>query len=154
VARFFLGQFDEAATDTSESCRLQACGPHALIWRYLCGKRVGHAASATSELLRDSEKADQGSWPGPVIELLLSRREPSAVLQAAATGDSASVSLKACEARFFLGEYHLLLGHQDQARATLQQAVEICPRGFDVDFLGRNHVLAAGAAAELKRLPP
>ena len=42
-----------------------------------------------------------------------------------------------CESAFYAGEWELLRGHREEARASLQVAADTCPKTF-VELRGRN----------------
>ena len=144
IAKFFKGPFDAAAADFSEAIRLEATDAYAYIWRYLSRARGGNANAAREELLAGAPRLDKGTWPAPVIDLLLGRVDPGALLPAAKSPDAETARGQVCEAHFYLGEFYLVAGQPTLARANLVDAA----RGCRKDYLEYS-----AAVAELTRLP-
>jgi tetratricopeptide (TPR) repeat protein len=136
-ANFCFGDYGAAADDFTRVIQQQPDDLYALVWLYLARARPGYQQKAGAELTLSLQNVRRQNWPFPVIELLLGRRTPEAMLAAAAKPD------ERCEAQFYLGEWHLLHDNSAAAAPALQAAADTCPKDFDESF---------GARAELRRL--
>ena len=144
IAKFFKGPVDAAASDFSEAIRLDATNAYARIWRYLARARGGDVSVAREELLTGATRLDKGKWPTSVIDVLLGRVEPGALLTAAKSPDAQTERGQTCEAHFYLGEFYLVAGQPPLARTYLVDAARDCPK----DYIGYS-----AAEAELTRVP-
>jgi tetratricopeptide (TPR) repeat protein len=94
----------------------------------------------------EAEKRAFGPWPGAILALFAGKTTPDAV-RAAADGeaDSQLKTRRGCEADFYLAEYLLTKGEQDNAIALLQSAADHCTDAVEEARL---------AKWELKRIRP
>jgi len=141
VIRFLAGQFESASKDYDKALSLDPANPYRLMMRYLSAARAG--VKGTEALSAGAAKVDRSAWPGPVIDALLGRAAPDAVLAAAAQGDPAGRSGRECEAHYYLGEIALLKGDKATARSHFEKAVATG---------ARDYVEYDAAKAELARL--
>lgn len=100
------------------------------IWLYLARARLGNQ-SARKDLDISTSSFNQ-TWPYGVVKLFLGQEGPDETLREAATPNAA------CEAAFYIGEWHLLQGgddtatteHRLAAKRFLKEAASTCPHSF------------------------
>jgi hypothetical protein len=109
-----------------------------MLFRYLARARAGES-NAGPRLEAEAKRLNAQQWPYPVIELLTEKRSVEATLQAART------DTENCEARFYIGQWHLLRRNARAAAPQLKFANDKCPRDYPE---------YTAAVAELKRLSP
>jgi lipoprotein NlpI/predicted aspartyl protease len=141
--QFGLGRFDASLPDLTESLRLNANQSYAIIWRYLAQSRSGKPELAKSELSEKLGSLNKAKWPAPVIDFLLGKSDPDALLKAAEHPDADTRRGQICEAEFYVGEWHLLNLRLKEASDLLSRAEKNCPKAF-IEY--------DGAVAELKRM--
>lgn len=134
---FYRGDFVAAAEDFRTAESIDRGNSYSLLWRYISDARSGVVDSAGLAFgwprLRDG-------WPKPLVAFFIDRIDEAAMLAAAAAGPNRVE--QECEARFFLGQKHIIAGNKDAAIAALRQAHASCP----------HHLVEYHAAAvELKR---
>jgi lipoprotein NlpI len=88
-----------------------------------------------------AERALEG-WPRPLLRLYLGQATPDEVRVAAKMGSDEKA--RACQASFYVGEYHWLRGNLNTAVPILSEAAIACPH----EMLEYD-----GAISELGRLP-
>ena len=140
-ARFNSGQFAAAQPDFARALQLNPAYPYNAIWLYLAQARVGRDGSG--ELSKNATQIKLNEWPGQIISLFLSKMTPESVLAAAKDADPKKEREQHCEAYFFLGEYAMIAGKQEEARRLFQQSVDTGVSNF-IEY--------TGAQAELKGL--
>jgi lipoprotein NlpI len=134
-ANFQKGRFGEAASDFLWANDLEP-NAYAVIWRFMARARVDH--NDTTELETAAARLKTHDWPYPVIDFYLGRRTAQDVQSFARKPE------EKCEAAFYLGEWYLMRGRNDEAQKELQKAAAAtCPKGL-AEY--------QGALAELKRL--
>ena len=135
---FSMARYDAAAADFTSVLDSDPGSATAALWLFLSRARAGGESAAATDLAARAPKLRQPEWPYAAVELFLGRGAPETVLAAA------TAPQEHCEARIFVGEWHVL--HDDRAGATavLSSMEDDCPKFF-IDF----HELAE---AELKRL--
>jgi tetratricopeptide (TPR) repeat protein len=116
-ARFYLGNFDAAADDLQQTTGDDDAYP--MIWLYLARTRSGNP-DAMRDLEQRARALNPAEWPYPIVEFLLARRSPEAMMAAATTND------KRCEALFYLGQWRILRSEPESATEALRAAVMIC----------------------------
>src|SRR5436190_18399346 len=79
----------------------------------------------------------------PVIDFLLGKSDPDALLKAAEHPDAESRRGQVCEAEFYVGEWHLLNLRLKEASDLLSRAEKTCPKTF-IEY--------EAAVAELRRM--
>ncbi|HEX9193270.1 MAG TPA: aspartyl protease family protein [Burkholderiales bacterium] len=141
--QFWLGRFAASLPDLTESLRLKPNQSYAIIWRYLAQSRSGEPELAKSELSEKLGPLDKAKWPAPVIDFLLGKSDPEALLKAAEHPDAETRRGQVCEAEFYVGEWHLLNLRHKEAGELLGRAEKNCPKAF-VEY--------DGAVAELRRM--
>jgi lipoprotein NlpI len=134
--QFYKGDFAAAAADLLRSIEMRD-SLYPMIYRYLARSRAGENAKA--ELEANLARIKSQDWPYAVAEFYLGRRTLEGLNAAAKTADNK------CEARFYLGEWHLLQKKNAEAAVELKAALDTCPKTF---------IEHDGAVAELKRLKP
>ena len=136
---FYRGDFAAAAEDFRAAEGIDRGNAYSLLWRYVAEARAGTVDQAG--LARGLPQLREG-WPKPLVLNYLGRIDEAAVM-AAAAADPAQRPERECEARFFLGQKHIIAGTSEAALAALRQAHAQCPRHM-VEF--------HAARVELKRL--
>jgi len=91
---------------------------------------------AVADFASNAARLKERTWPYPLVELFLGEQEAGQVI---ATANSPG---ERCEANFYIGEWHLMKGREQDAIRMLQTAAEMCPKNF-VEY--------SGAVAELTR---
>jgi lipoprotein NlpI len=134
LVRFYAGRFAESASDLRPATELGP-EPYRMLLLFLAGERVGR--DGLGELQANAGRLKTKDWPYPVIEFYLKSRSLEGVNSAAVKPE------ERCEARFYVGEWHLLNASQDDAVAALRDAAAICPKTY-IEY--------SAAVAELKRL--
>lgn len=137
-ANFSMARYEAAAADFSRVLDFDAGSGAAALWLYLSRARAGEEAAAAADLAARAPKLRQPEWPFAAVALVLGRGSEEATLAAATRPN------ERCEARIFVGEWHLLRGDAAAASQTFKSMDADCPKFF-IDY----HELAA---AERKRL--
>ncbi|MGJ4948442.1 tetratricopeptide repeat protein [Bradyrhizobium sp. HKCCYLS20291] len=132
--QFCRGKFEAAAADMERSLALQF-DPYAVLFLYLSLVRL--PGRARPDLAAIASRWTAAQWPGPVFDLLIERATAQQVLNATATAPEQA------EAYFYIGEWHLLNGRNDDACGALEIALRSLPPWFN------EH---SAAQAELARL--
>lgn len=143
LTQFWLGRFDASVSDLTESLRLNPSQSYAIIWRYLAQSRSGKPEIAKSEFSAKLGPLDKTKWPAPIIDFLLGKSDPDALLKAAEHPDAESRRGQVCEAEFYVGEWHLLNLRLKEASDLLSRAEKTCPKTF-IEY--------EAAVAELRRM--
>lgn len=139
------GLFEDAMTAGQEAFaaidKKARRAPYILLWQAMAAQRAGKfdAAYITAGLAQI--KLDD--WPKPVFDLYLGRQTPEGVQNEAKTWHPSKEDAQACDANFFIAEWHLGRGEKDAAVPLLLAVTKRCP----IDSI----VLSA-AKSELKRL--
>jgi lipoprotein NlpI len=107
----------------ADSSRVAATNPYPYpgLIAFLALSRAGQPAP---DLEATAQRMTNRDWPYPVLELFLGRSDEAATLAAAGKPD------QRCEARFYVGEWHLLKGDRAAARKGFEEAIGLCPKGF------------------------
>ncbi|HEX4329481.1 MAG TPA: hypothetical protein VH105_22020 [Burkholderiales bacterium] len=144
IAYFYDADFSDAATDLDKCPKDISYGyAYVRIWRYIAQARSqGDGSDIRVQL--DAKGIIGREWPGPVRSMILGRMKPEALIAAATTApDAKKAKGQDCEARFYIGQYHLIRGEKGPAKQRFTEAKAACP----ADFLELE-----GANAELKRI--
>ena len=140
---FYRGDFVAAAEDFRTAESIDRGNSYSLLWRYIADARSGVVDSAGLAFgwprLRDG-------WPKPLVAYFLGRIDEAAMFAAAAAGHNRVE--QECEARFFVGQKHILAGAKDAAIATLRQALAQCPRHMVEHHATGVELKRLGAAAQ------
>ncbi len=137
-ANFSMARYAAAAADFSSVLDFDGASAAAALWLYLSRARAGDAAAAAADLATRAPKLRQPEWPFAAVELFLGRATVEATLAAATRPN------ERCEARIFVGEWHLLRGDAAAATESFKAMDDDCPKFF-IDY----HELAQ---AERKRI--
>jgi len=144
IAYFYDADFGDAVKDLDKCPKDISYGyGYIRIWRYIAQARSeGDGSGIRMEL--DAKGIIGREWPGPVRSMILGRIKPEALIAAAAAEpDAQKAKGQGCEARFYIGQYHLIRGEKGLAKQRLTEAKNTCP----ADFLELQ-----GAIADLKRI--
>ena len=144
-AYFYKGDFAAAAADL-QHVTASTTDVYPMLWRFIARGRMDEDGSA--ELDASAARLKTRGWPDPVIDLYLGRRTVSELRAAARLEEmrtTANAPAETCQAEFYAGQWHLLRGNKNDAKAALQVAAETCPK----DYFEYND-----AVIELKRLNP
>lgn len=134
ITEFLQGQFVAAASDFSRNVDLEPQQSYLLIWLYVAQARGDQKADET---LRRAKALDASSWPAPIVALYNGMLEPTALFEAADSSDPWKQKKQTCEAHFFLGEYDLIHGRQEEAATELQLAADICRVEHECSFIAK-----------------
>lgn len=126
--------FEDAHEDAIRALIADPGNSYFVLWNAVTGMRTGQPVRAELEAAEDT-----GGWPFPIIRLFLGKVSAEDVIRAA---DDRSDKL--CEADFYIGQWRLAQGRDDEARTLFVRAQNECPRDF---------VAFEAATSELKRLP-
>jgi lipoprotein NlpI len=137
-ANFSMARYEAAAADFSSVLDFDAASAGAALWLYLSRARAGEQAAAATDLAARAPRLRQPEWPFAAVSLFLGHGTVAATLAAATRPN------EHCEARIFVGEWHLLRGDAAAAVQSLESLDDDCPKFF-IDY----HELAQ---AERKRL--
>ena len=127
-----VGAFGNAHDDAVAAVARDPDNAYFSLWAAVTALRVGVPVEKT-------EYATRASWPGPLMQLFQGTTTAEAALKAA-DGNAE----KLCEADFYIGQWQLSQGRNEEARHLFQRAQDECPRDF---------VAFEAASVELKRLP-
>lgn len=142
LLRFDVADFAGAAADFRKSWAMPQGAtmprPYLPLWVQLTLARVDARAGHQALLdMLPSIGIAKDAWPYPVARMLLGELSPDALRKAASKPD------EACEAEFYIGQYHIQHGAKDLALAATKAAAASCPANF---------VEARAAKAELARV--
>jgi lipoprotein NlpI len=118
---FYSGDFEKAVAALLLANDLKD-DAYTMLWRYL--EREHMYQDGAAELSDDATRVKTTNWPYAVIDFYLGRRSLDEMRAAAANAN------EQCELAFFAGEWQLLGGNKAEARASLQVAVDTCPKNF------------------------
>lgn len=123
-AKFFLGRFDAAARDYTNSLKRNPADLYAALWLYMTRESTGQ--DGQPELIRATKRQDLFYWPGPVASLFLGQITTDEVLDAARDPflDEQSQTEQACEAYFYAGQHAMLNGDNSGAIRLFRAAVD------------------------------
>jgi tetratricopeptide (TPR) repeat protein len=137
-ANFSMARYEAAATDFSSVLDFDAGSAAAALGLYLSRARAGEQAAAMADLAARAPRLRQPEWPFAAVALFLGRGSVEATLAAGTRPN------ERCEARIFVGEWHLLRGDAAAAAESFRSMEGDCPKFF-IDY----HELAE---AERKRI--
>lgn len=141
LARWNLGDFQNAAADFSETASRAPKWPYPVIWFGLAKLRAGGFDSADfAKRYRDFGESD---WPGPVFGLYESHTKPDDVVLAAGKSNDKAAKDNLCEAHFYIAEWRLTQNDASAAKPLLEDVRDTCRH----DFIEYREALV-----ELKRL--
>lgn len=140
---FYRADYPAAAEDFRIAGSVDPANGYSLLWRYVADARAGVDDRAG---LANGVGAVREGWPKPLILMFLGRVAKEKVMTEAAA-DPATRGERECEARFFVGQRHLLAGEKDEAARVLRVAAETCPAGMVERHAARVELGRMGAAA-------
>lgn len=140
---FERGNFGASAQGFREVFRQRPPGASSAAKWYAAAARAGGREAALAELkaLR-AGMPDTYAWGGRLLDLHLDNISQEKLFKHAADDEQQS-SLRLCEANYQAGQYHLIAGRKDAARALFETARDQCPATLEERYL---------AAVELARL--
>jgi lipoprotein NlpI len=94
---------------------------YAAIWLHIALRRAG--SSAPSPLAGFAEAFPPTQWPAPVMRMLTESGSPGEATEVAGSPDPESYLNLQCEGQFYAGEYFLIKGDRERARAAFEAAV-------------------------------
>jgi lipoprotein NlpI len=141
MSQFVLGDFARAQADLATGLRLDPDSVHGRVLWYLAVSRAGGDGNQSLRRFRAANPTD--AWPFPVVALLLEEISPAACLAAAEVGDPDQAQGNLCEAHFYVAQYHLLHGDEEQAAAHFEKCLAMGREEFNEYRIAR---------AELARL--
>lgn len=120
---FYQGDFDRAAQYFLQASRVvdRDGQIYAALWVNLAAQRAGKPATLRVEASGGNARV---RWPVPVADLYAGTLEPERVLEMADSSNPQTFLSLQCEAQFYLGQYYLMKGRKDDARASFQAAVD------------------------------
>jgi lipoprotein NlpI len=122
VALTSLGMFQEAVTDYDRVLKYKPVHPFAAIRRHLNARRAG--IDEGGSLQAYAAKTGGGQWYFSIIALYLDKATPEQVLESARHNDPTVQNNQLCEAYYYIGNYHLWNGRNDQAAEMFKKCVE------------------------------
>jgi lipoprotein NlpI len=141
LARWNLGDFQNAADDFSETASRSPKWPYPVIWFGLSKLRAGSFDGV--DFAKRYQPFDDSDWPAPVFGLYESHAKPDDIVVAAGKTDKAAKD-NLCEAHFYVAEWWLAQKNTTAAKPLLEDARDNCPHNF-IEY--------KAALVELKRLP-
>jgi lipoprotein NlpI len=141
LARWNLGDFQNAADDFSTAASKSPKWPYPVIWFGLSKLRAG--AFDGVDFAKRYESFGGSDWPGPVFELYETHAKPDDVILTAGKSEKAAKD-NLCEANFYVAEWWLVQKNAAAAKPLLEDVRDHCRRDF-VEY--------REALVELKRLP-
>jgi lipoprotein NlpI len=127
---YYQEKFEQAKEDFESGVSLAKAedAPYGMLWLYWTLTRLGQDGKPALSDYSTDRKLD--AWPGAAIEMYLGKKTADEVLQAAAHEDKKKERLQLCEAYFYVGQYHLLKGDKNQARAAFERVLDTKVREY------------------------
>jgi hypothetical protein len=141
IANLYAGALPRALSDMVRASELDPTYAYYALWLDILSKRYHQA----SRLPQAVSQIDMTKWPAPIIHMFLGQVTPAAVLIAADDPDARTKKDQLCEANFYIAEFALQQGTNEEATRRFRVAAADCPHRF-------NFVEGAAAYAELKAL--
>lgn len=119
-SRIFAGQFEAAAADFGKALQADnGGGLYYALWQAAALQRAGKPLP--DPLLTLAKRDPTGAWPRPALAMVAGALAPSQMLAEVnkKAGDDRELSM--VEAQYYLGEYLLAQGRQDEAKAAFEQ---------------------------------
>jgi len=135
---FMLGEFGRAKDDFAMGIDLEPDDAHAWVLWALAAARAG--ADPSLKLREFAGGNTEGDWPRPLIRLLLGEIGPEECLAAAADPDPHKARGNLCEAHFYIGEYALLAGDEEQAARQFRQCLATGADDYNEYMLAREEL--------------
>lgn len=127
-SKFHLARFGDAIPDLKEAVRRSPKDHYSAIWLYLAEVRAGR--NGQPDLERAAPNLDLNNWPGPVVSLFLGRVDPKLVLTQANDRDAKKQREQRTEAYFYVGQFHLIRGSHNKAKALFRSMLELGVKTF------------------------
>jgi len=139
-AYFMAGRYGPAAEDLASVLHEYPTAAYVALWLHLAQLHAGRP-DAVAALEANASNLKKEKWPYPAVELFLGRGRPDSILM---LDNMRPVQL--CDARFFIGEWHLMRGETQIASRVFASPEFSCADPTNDEYLG--------ARAELRRLAP
>lgn len=139
---YYLGRSGEAVVQMEAANRLgeQEGNLFSAIWLHLASHNQDRPTALEGALARNASR----EWPYPIGEMLLNRRTPESLLEAAHSSDSGLERDQLCEAYFYLGQKYLLDGDREQAREFFDKAYRQDVKPYSEYVLARHELERLG----------
>jgi lipoprotein NlpI len=144
VIKYYAGPPDATIEDFQSAIKLATPAddkPTLILWLHLA--RLAMNQDDTPEFMHTASKSLPNRWPLPLLQLYRGETSLEDVAAKAKSGDAVAQYEQVCEFDFYVGKFHLLIGHKDEALRLFHAASGDCAQ--DTDEYG-------AALAELKRL--
>jgi len=139
-----LGRFRDAAQDFSDLLRADPTSARDALWWIISADPIHRKLGALSEV--NPSKIDATRWPGILVQFYNRAATEEQVFVQAEERDGHARNwtehIYECDARFFVGEWHLLTGDINTVASSLAEASTQCSPAF---------VLYGASKAELAR---
>ncbi len=120
AAAYLKGDKAKAVEALQRSMKGDPSNIYAALWLFL----ASDAVQGRAELQRTSAKFSQRAWPWPVVQFDLGEIGADKVDAEAGTPN------QQCEAQFYVGAALMAKKADDEAKAKLGKAAEICPKNY------------------------
>ncbi len=132
---FRLGNLEASAAAFQEAFQLRPPVASTLAMWYAAAARSGNRAAALEQLKVWRDKVgDNYAWGSHMLDFHLDKISRDKLFKYAVEDDKQSV-VRLCEAHFQLGQYELIAGQKDAARAAFEQARDTCPASERESYL-------------------
>ncbi|MFO1321621.1 MAG: hypothetical protein U1F52_18580 [Burkholderiales bacterium] len=142
------GAFDEAANFFGRGLHAARADEtlYGVIWTAMT---IGRGGNDNWQTLAGNvlDRVQARTWPMPILQLYSGRITPDEMLHAASTQDPRVERDQACEAWYYLGQYHLIKGESDKARAAFEASLATGVQEFVEYFWSQRELDAMGTAA-------
>lgn len=141
------GQFDEAASFFGRGLHA-ARGEETLYGVIWTAMALGRAGRDNWQTLAQNvlDRVQSRSWPMPVLQLYAGRISVDELMHAMSAKEPRAERDQACEAWYYLGQYHLIRNENDKARAAFEASVATGVQEFIEYFWSQRELSAMGAA--------
>lgn len=141
------GQFDEAANFFGRGLH-SARGEETLYGVIWTAMALGRAGRDNWQTLAQNvlDRVQARSWPMPVLQLYAGRISVEELVHAMNAKDARAERDQACEAWYYLGQYHLIRNENDQARAAFEASVATGVQEFIEYFWSQRELTSLRAA--------
>lgn len=140
-ANFHLGRMAAARKDLETSLALRPTYMYPALWLHLVHLRTG---GPQPSVLQSHAESFGENWPRPIFDHFIGALDREALFDKAAVGTPSVQREQLCEVQFFLGAALTARGDR-RGKEPLEEAREICPRGF-VEYPAALHELNRLAA--------
>ncbi|MBX3506541.1 MAG: tetratricopeptide repeat protein [Parvibaculum sp.] len=140
-ANYHLGRMTVARKDFEAALALDTTYMYPVLWLHLVHLRTG---GPQPSVLQSHAESFGENWPRPIFDHFIGALDREALYEKAAEGTPSLQREQLCEAHFFLGAALAARGDR-RAKEPLEEAREICPRGF-VEYPAALHELNRLAA--------